>query len=274
MRRSRPRNRPGIQRPPAPPQAYVHRRYQGFGDWLFALAVCKMVNRQRPDVELVVHHRLRNGLPAQAWRVSDVRYRSARPSRRDFCDVYELIYRKWPPNGYIESTVANWNDLTPWPIEYEPGVYPEFRNTPPRSNGGFALMVGHSKMTERGNREWGHVNWRALATDLSRTMPVIQVGAARDLHLPNVSARYLGDTFVQLVRLMRSCRFYCGPENGLTVLAGYLGVPQVTMYDGHQVDPPFNRAERLDFADHLKIERPVEPPEAYEEVMTWLESRG
>src|SRR3972149_4160743 len=106
-------------------RAYLHRRYQGFCDWLFALAVAKMVNRQRPQVRVHAVHREVGGFQAQAWKASDVQWAPSKP-QHPYTEVYELIYRKWPPNNYIESAVANWNDLTPWPIVYDPGPFATF----------------------------------------------------------------------------------------------------------------------------------------------------
>jgi hypothetical protein len=253
----------------APPRALLHRRYQGFGDWLFALAVAKLVNRQRPDVELYAQHRLPDGMPAQAWRCSDVRWRGSRPPR-PFVEVFELIYRKWPPDDYIESTVANWNDLTPWPIVYEPGILPAFCGGQRwHGHGDYIAMVGHGKTTERGEREWGYPNWAALAAGLAQHADVVQVGAARSLLLPSVRERYLGRRFPEVVRVLCGARLYIGPENGVMVLAAFLGVPTITLYDGHKVDPPFNRALRTSFENHHKIERRAEWPEVLEEVLAW-----
>jgi hypothetical protein len=59
------------------------------------------------------------------------------------------------------------------------------------------------------------------------------------------------------------------------VLAGYLGVPQVTIYDGHQTDLPHARQNRLAFrSPHLKIVPRLEPPQVLEEIAAWLSSRS
>lgn len=252
------------------PRTFLHRRYEGFGDWLFALAVARMVNRQQPRVQLHVKHRVSDGLQAQAWKCSDVKWIPSKP-RDSYVDVYELIYRKWPPNNYIESTVANWNDLVPaHPIEYEHNIFPIFCNGRRwHGHGNYAVMIGHSKTTARGGREWGFNNWDALCRELSRKIEIIQVGHQGSRLLRSVRAHKLGRRFPELVDILCGAKFFIGSENGLTVLCGYLGVPQVTIYDGHQIEEPHNRCSRTEFSNQHKIARRIEPAEALEEIMTW-----
>jgi len=252
-------------------RAFLHRRYQGFGDWLFALAVAKMVNRQHPNVRIHAVHRATTGLQAQAWRHSDVRWTPSKP-QQPYTEVFELIYRKWPPNDYIESSVANWNDLTPWPLEYEPGLFPAFCGGKRwHGRGDYGVMVGHGKMTERGGREWGYPNWNTICTDLTKRVgPMVQIGHSVARPLRHARTRHLGRSFPEVVDILCGARFYLGPENGIMVLAGYLGVPQITIYDGHQVEEPHNRCGRSSFDNHLKVAQRIEPPEALEEIAAWL----
>lgn len=189
-----------------------------------------------------------------------------------YLDLWELIYRKWPPAGYIASTAQNWTDETGLALEHEPGVFPRFG---PQSSpltwrgGGYVAMVAHGKTTERGGREWGWQNWAALADELARHVPVVQVGKITDRPLRAACGRYLGRRFLDVARVLCGARYYVGPENGIAVLAGFLGVPHAVVYDGYQTDPPLARQDRLDFARELKIVERLEVLEVLERLHTW-----
>jgi hypothetical protein len=253
-------------------RVWVHRPYQGLGDWLFVLAVFKLANQQRPDVELWATHRLPHGFPAQAFHCSDVVWKSGRPPA-PFAEAADLIYRKWPPDNYIESTVHNLNDLTGLAIEYKRGVYPTFRGAE-RKPGDYVVMIGHGKKRERGGWEWGHRNFDQLAHVLARRYQIVQIGAAGDHPLVDAKVRMFGARFRNVAAMLAGAKAFVGIENGLTVLAGYLGVPQVTFYDGYQLDEPYPRPRRLDFDGQEKIQERIEPPEAAERVMAWLTGLG
>ena len=249
-------------------RVYVHRPYQGLGDWLFVLAVFKLVNQQRPDLKLWAKHRLPAGFPAQAFHCSDVVWNAGTPPA-PYAEAADLIYRKWPPDNYIESTVHNLNDLTGLSIEYRAGVYPKFRGAE-RQPGDYVVMIGHGKKPNRGGREWGFDNFNALAHAVSHRYQIVQIGNTADHPLHNARTRLLGGRFRNVAAMLAGAKAFIGTENGLAVLAGYLGVPQVTIYDGYQLEEPYPRPRRLDFAGQLKILERIEPPEAAERVLAWL----
>lgn len=233
-----------------------------------------MVQRQRPDVKLWVDFRamrVRAGLPPivrQLYDESDVRYQAGIPSPPGLTTADSLVYRKFPPDSYIESTVAHLNDQTGLGIRYEPGVYPTFRSasrSPTR--GDYVVMVSQGKRRDRHRKEWGANNFIHLARKLAAEgVPLVQLGKASDAHLPGVRYRVLGAHATDVVALLAGARAFVGIENGLMVLAGYLGTPQVTIYDGASTP------RRVDFAGQAKITRRIEPPEAAAEISTWLKS--
>lgn len=260
--------------PAASPSVTVTRPWDGIGDWLFCLAVLKMVNRQRPDVKLYVDFRamrVRAGLPPlvrQLYDESDVRYHAGMGPPGTMTTADSLVYRKFPPVLYLESTVAHLNDQTGLGIRYEPGVYPTFRSAaraPKR--GDYVVMVSQGKRRDRFRKEWGFANLHALGQRLAKAgVHLVQLGRAGDAHLTGVRSRVLGAHATDVVALLAGARAFVGLENGLSVLAGYLGTPQVTIYDGSSTP------ERLDFAGQAKITRRIEPPEAAAEILNWIKT--
>lgn len=248
----------------------IWRPYNGIGDWLFCLAVAKLLNRQRPDVELFVDFNLGNAyklpdLVPQAFACSDVVYHTGRPASAARVTRDSLVYRAFPPENYIESTVLHLNDQTGVGIRYERHVFPDFgvRHT---GDGDYVVMIAHGKRRERHRKEWGVANLSALARRLADAgLRVVQIGASTDRRLEAADGHVLGAHFSTVADVLAGARAYVGLENGIAVLAGYLGVPQVTIYDGH------SHPCRLDFERHLKIAERIEPPAAATRVLAWLD---
>lgn len=255
----------------------IKRPHDGIGDWLFALACCKYVNRQRPDVEVYVDMAAGRHKPPQLIRdlygLSDVRHTMGPGPAGARATHDSLIYRKWPPDLYIESMVDHLNLQTGLGIRYEHGVYPAFDIGPKPAGQPYVVMIGHGKKRQRGGKEWGFANFRALAMLLrERGIRVLQIGAQNDGRLPSASARYLGRRGRDVVRILSGARAYVGVENGIMVLAGYLAVPQITLYDGHKPNPPHQAARRTDFEGQMKIIERVEPLDVANRLCAWMES--
>ena len=45
----------------------AHRKWSGVGDWIMALTVLKMVNRQYPDIDIYLNLVSRNGYAINIW---------------------------------------------------------------------------------------------------------------------------------------------------------------------------------------------------------------
>jgi ADP-heptose:LPS heptosyltransferase len=239
----------------------ILRPFNGIGDWLFALGCIKYVNRQRPDVEIhCAFHKARQ-LPTivpELFRLSDARYSEGFPD--DSTPTHDsLVYRKRPPELFLESTLQHLNDQTGLGVRYEHGVYPSF-NAVPESRGHIA-MIGHGKKRIRAGKEWGFENFSELACLLLDSgYEVVQIGADNDWRLPRASSHVMGASADKVLSALVGARLFIGIENGMMVLAGYLGIPQITIYDGN------GYPTRVDFDKQLKLTGKTDPDEVMEVV--------
>lgn len=245
----------------------LQRPYNGIGDWLMALACLKMAQRQRPEIPLYADYAKARALPAlvpQAFGDSDVRIEPGHAPARARVTRDSLVYRKRPPENYIESMLLHLNDQTGLGIEYEHRLFPRFRAA--RRPGRYLVMVGQGKRRERHRKEWGSSNLQQLAQILGRHYEIRQIGGRWDAQLPGTTLSLRGAHFNQVRDQLAGARAFIGLENGMMILAGFLGIPQVTIYDGHS-DPI-----RSDFDNHLKIAERIEPPAAAELIRPWIET--
>jgi hypothetical protein len=247
----------------------ITRPYNGIGDWLFCLAVLKYVNRQRPDIDVYLdfqHVRVGRlpGIVPQLYEYADVRYIDGVGPADEMVTRDSLVYRRWPPDSFIESTVMHLNDQTGLDIRYEPGVLPSF-GICHHGSAGTVVMIGHGKRRQRMGKEWGMENFQELARTLyCAGVKVVQIGSAVDLHLLRASRRVLGQDAGALLETLAEASLFVGIENGMTVLAGYLGVPQLTIYDGNGLP------QRMQFARQTKIIERVEPDAVADRVLSML----
>jgi hypothetical protein len=122
-------------------------------------------------------------------------------------------------------------------------------------------MIGHGKRRIRDGKEWGFENFAALACQLLDTgHEVIQIGADNDWRLPRASAHVMGASANEVLSVLMGARVFIGIENGMMVLCGYLGVPQITIYNGH------GYPTRVDFEKQLKITSEMDPDGVMEAV--------
>lgn len=243
----------------------VARHHNGIGDWLFCLAALRWLRSQHPDVELIIDFRNAPRVVQEAFGASDLLYDDARESSlRPDVAIDHLVYPIKSTEPYMAGIARVLGDAVGRHIE------PDYKDLPFHGirNGAGALnilsMVGHGKGVKRGGKEWGRENFAALAGQLAGDgFEIWQVGGPRDFALPG-AVNHLGCSFMALIGLLVSARAFIGLENGLMVLAGFLRVPMVTIYDGAP------GADRVDFEHHLKIREPVSPSEALERITTWL----
>lgn len=229
------------------------REFAGIGDWLMALAVLKLLNRQHPDVEAYVSFETpREPMPElvpQAFAASDVRYRVGAPKwpcRR----TGHLVYTRGP-KPFIEDMAGAFTRRTGIPLTYEP-VYPTFRRTVPPGQG-YIVMVSQGKRGKDIGKEWGVQNFAALAEILAVDHEIVQIGGKYDSPLRAASRCYLGQPFDTVASVLTGARLFIGLEDGLTVLAGYLGVSQLTLYCGA------GSPDRLTFERQTKLRERVPP---------------
>jgi hypothetical protein len=239
----------------------ITRPFNGIGDWLFALGCITQVNRQRPDVSVYVDFTRARNLPAivpELYRLSDAQYLEGRPSD-SIVTTDSLVYRKRPPELFLESTLHHLNDQTGIDVKYEHGVYPSFGVR--HESRGYVVMIGHGKRRVRDGKEWGFENFSALAAMLLDSgLEVVQIGAQNDWHFSRASSHVMSATAEKVVNVLAGARCFIGIENGLMVLAGYLGIPQITVYDGN------GYPTRVDFEKQVKLTQRTEPAEVLEVV--------
>ena len=252
----------------------ITRPYNGIGDWLFCLAVLKFVNRQRPDIECFVDfdHIKVGQLPyivPDLYSFADVRYAGGFGPKDGLVTHDSLVYRRWPPDSFIESTTMHLNDQTGLNIKYEPDVLPSFGIRHHGSKKRTVAMIGHGKRQDRYGKEWGLNNFQELARILRRehSVEVVQVGARYDIPLIHAERSVMGADAEELLERMAECALFVGIENGMTVLAGYLDMPQLTVYDGHGFPT------RMQFPKQHKFIERAEPDAVASRVAAMLEER-
>ena len=227
------------------------------------LAALRWLRAQHPDVELIIDFRNAPRVVQEAFIASDLLFEDARTcTARPDVALEHVVYPLHGRDPYMHGLARALGDAIGRNIE------PDRDDLPfgmlPRAPASALAMAGHGKGVTRGGKEWGFENFTALAVQLAdRGFQLRQVGGPRDHALPGV-AQHLGCSFSALVGLLLSARAFIGVENGLMVLAGFLRVPVVTIYDGAP------GAERVDFDQHLKIRERVSPLEALERIESWL----
>jgi hypothetical protein len=239
----------------------ITRPFNGIGDWLFALGCITQVNRQRPDVEVYVDFSKARGLPPivpELYRLSDARFTEGCPA--DSLVTHDsLVYRKRPPELFLESTLQHLADQTGLELKYEHGTYPSFGVA--HESRGYVAMIGHGKRRIRAGKEWGFENFSALACLLLDSgYEVVQIGADNDWRLPRASQHVMSESAETVLKVLAGARLFIGIENGLMVLSGYLRIPQITIYDGN------GYPTRVDFDKQVKLTRRTEPADVLETV--------
>lgn len=240
------------------------RDFSGFGDWLFSLAVMRLVQRQRPDVEIHVSFRT-TGEPLQpivpeAFAASDLEFRLGVPSKLHLSTGH-FVYTRRSSATYIADMVEVLNARTGLGIVHAP-AYPVFRFPQPRERGYVALVSqGKGSATPK---DWGTANFSKLAELLADHVELVQIGARGDAPLPGVSRRILGESFTRVAQALAGARAFVGIENGMMVLAGFLRVPQLTIYCNT------GRPDRVAFDNHIKIRDRAAPAAVAEGVIACL----
>lgn len=243
----------------------IARHHNGIGDWLFCLAALRWLRSQHPDVELIIDFRNAPRVVQEAFAASDLVYEDARETTaRADVSIPHLVYPMKSNEPYMTGIARGLSEAVARRIEPDNTDLPfrQLQRVSPLAR--VLSMVGHGKGVRRGGKEWGRENFAELAEEfVAHGFEIRQVGGPRDFVIPGV-AHYLGCSFVALAGILLSARAFVGLENGLMVLAGFLRVPMVTIYDGAP------GADRVAFEQHLKIREPVSPSEALERITTWL----
>lgn len=243
----------------------IARHHNGVGDWIMVLAALRWLRKQHPDVELVIDFRNAPHIVQEAFAASDLIFEDARTcTDRPDVSIGHLVYPLRGAEPYMTGIARMLSDVTGRRIEPDRNDLPFAKIARPVPDARAFSIVGHGKGITRGGKEWGRENFTALSVLLLELgYELRQVGGARDFPLPG-AAHCLGGTFAAAASLLLSTRAFIGIENGLMVLAGFLRMPLVTIYDGAP------GAERIDFDRHLKITPHASPRAVLNEITQWL----
>lgn len=219
----------------------LRRRHDGIGDWLFMLACIKHYNEQQSgvqfyvDFEIAERNRAGAKLPPiirEAFECSDVTWYWPEQARdRGFDVVIPHVVYKQDERPYVESMLAQLVIATGKDVEYRPElvprfVYPELEDRP-------ATYVA---IAPRGKKETAFKDWPIRCFDelsnalIERNVDVVQLGAFENPRLTRAARQYLGCSFDTVAGAIAGARMFIGIENGIAVLASWLGTPTVVLY--------------------------------------------
>lgn len=219
----------------------LRRQANGIGDWLFMLAAIKHVNEAYPDVEVLVD--FRSGEQAfvplirEAYKASDVECSvwTGQHTRFDR-EIEHVIYpteRNANGQPYIAGMVAQISRVLGAKISYDRELVPRFvypiaPPDPEHPEGVIAIAPGFKLKV----KDWTFPRFEGLAGVLRQDLPdteLVQVGAKGERPI-RCTRPCLGLSFPDLASILGGSRCVVTHENGIAVLAGFLGVPQVTIY--------------------------------------------
>lgn len=221
----------------------LRRRADGVGDWLFLLACIKHYNQQQPwmrfyvDFELAAREGVERTLPPiikQAYEASDVTWYEPLAGIVYDVTIPHVVYKFREPVPYVESMLAQLVTATGRDARYDPACVPRFVYSELDSRPRRPYMVTVSKGKDAtAHKDWPRRKFDELAAEIhGRGVDVVQAGATNDTRLASASLRFLGYSLEAVAGLLAGARLFVGLENGLAVLASWLGCPTVVIYQG------------------------------------------
>ncbi|HZF28699.1 MAG TPA: hypothetical protein VE907_06260 [Gammaproteobacteria bacterium] len=222
----------------------VQRRADGVGDWLFMLACIKHYNAQASDVMFYVDFELRarsnvdRSLPPiirQAFEASDVTwYRADDLAGIEFDLVIpHVVYKIREDVPYLESMLANLVSQIGRDVRYNPEllprfIFPELADRPRK----YMVTVSQGKR-ETAHKDWQRSRFAELTYEISkRGVDVVHLGLTGDARLTYATRAFMGCSFDTVAGALAGAGLFVGLENGLAVLASWLGIPTVVLYMG------------------------------------------
>lgn len=243
----------------------IARHHNGVGDWAMVLAALRWLRKQHPDVDLIIDFRNAPHIVQEAFAASDLIFQDARTcTDRPDVSIGHLVYPLRGVEPYMTGIARMVSEVTGRQVVPDRNDLPFAKIERPASDSRAFSIVGHGKGITRGGKEWGKENFVVLSQLLLELgYELRQVGGARDFPLPGAT-HCLGGTFAAAAAALMSTHAFIGIENGLMVLAGFLRVPLVTIYDGAA------GADRIDFDQHLKIAEHASPRSVLNQITQWL----
>lgn len=234
----------------------VYRNWSGVGDWIMAMTVLKMVNRQYPDIDIYLNVMAKNRFTAgsgyemipplvqEVVKEFDVKINGfvQMPKHRAYTLHFDYIsgHMGYEKNGknFIEGMVDQFNIRTGLELEYEPDVFAQYQgegteyDNTTDSLKPYVLIQSCSKMRSRGRqgKDYGYDNMCEIAERVGAHVNMIQIGQLTDYRIPNIEA-VLGGDLSTLHKLMVNSIGFIGMDGGLGVYASHHGVKQFIIYE-------------------------------------------
>lgn len=228
---------------------FINRTYYGFGDWVMFGSVIKMINIQRPELD--VYFNLIN-LPL--WLVdlmacADIKayavLRNLEMERYD-CYIRHLVYKPAVIHQlhFIESMVTELNRVSALGIKYDPEILMQYIGPEVKLDINRPYVVipsmGSVNYVTSTPKEWGAngENFDNLAVELHKHgVATVQVGCIRDIRLKNVDKCLLGSGLPVYHSAIINSDAVVSLENGLSHYAGHHRKRTYTIYRQQNVRP-------------------------------------
>lgn len=230
----------------------AYRKYMGLGDWIMAMSVLKMVNRQYPDIDIYVNMHARNAgdknaIPTRLSPLIEeiidkfdvdifnhVYYSCPEREAKEFEYISgHMVYEK-KGKFFIESMVEEFNRNTGLALKYELDLYSTYNRIidAPIRPGEYALIQACSKKKcwNACAKDFGYLNMSVISRKLQRHINVIQIGLEGDPILPGVVGTYFSTDLETLHNLMAHSKGFIGLDGGLGVYAGVHQLPHYIIY--------------------------------------------
>lgn len=237
------------------PSLLAYRRYAGIGDWLMMMTVLKMVNQQRPDIDIYLNMKAKNAqkhrnIAKDLPKIAEEMIRGVDVKIKDFACYDEptnhvmdydlksgfMTYHKADGIGFIESMVNKLNRNSGLNIRYDPNVYAQYQDDylAPDTEEKFVLVQSCSKKRNRDKswKDFGFNNMQVIVDSIKNKVKVFQIGVHVDFLLKGVHERFLSVTMGKLHNLMKNCVAFIGLDGFLGVYAAHHGVKQYIIYSG------------------------------------------
>ena len=233
----------------------LRRRGDGVGDWLFMLACIKHYARDPRiefyvDFEVPARENVESPLPPiirELYEHSDVTWyiHEHAPEEYDLV-IPHVVYKRGDKRTYVESMLAQIITATGIDTPYRPELFPRFvyPELEPKQERDYVVMVSKGK-TSTAFKDWPRSRSEELAGAIARSgYNVVHLGRTGDPRLAAATGRYFGCSLDTVAGLLAGARLFIGLENGMSVLASWLGCPTIVLYQGGSGQSARDRAAR------------------------------
>lgn len=241
----------------------LRRRGDGVGDWLFMLACIKHYARDPRvefyvDFEVPARENVESPLPPiirELYEQSDVSWYIHEHAPEDYDVVIpHVVYKRGDKRTYVESMLAQIITATGIDTPYRPElfprfVYPEIGRLPWAAVG--RPDPKYIALVSAGKRTTAFKDWSRGATDevgaklaAVANVDIAHIGRSGDPRLSCSHWRFFDCSLDTVAGLLAGARLFIGLENGMSVLASWLGTPTIVLYQGGGAQSARDRAAR------------------------------